>query len=54
MPPPPGMGGIAGFSFGSSATMASAVTMRPATEAMVAELPKDKPAMPPMPGGMDY
>ena len=23
-------------------------------EAMVAELPKDKPAMPPMPGGMDY
>jgi len=23
-------------------------------EAMVAELPKEKPATPPMPGGMDY
>ena len=32
IPPPPACG-MAGFSFGSSATMASVVTSRPATEA---------------------
>ena len=33
MPPPPGMGGVTGLSFGSSATMASVVIRRPATDA---------------------
>jgi chaperonin GroEL len=37
---------------------ASVASLLVTTEAMVAELPKDKPAMPPMPGGgmggMDY
>jgi hypothetical protein len=33
MPPPPGIGGVAGFSLGSSATIASVVIKRPATDA---------------------
>ena len=49
MPPPPGIAGAFSFS-GRSVMRASVAGLLITTEAMVAEVPKDKPAMP-MGGG---